>query len=89
MTPAARLDALAERGVIVYLDGTGELHARCESCFAHVLDAARPMLAKHRAELIADLRQRANAQDRESSAGPQAVAPLRVSEGVCPECALP
>ena len=55
MTPAERLDGLAQRGVWLYLGETGELRARCEPCFAHVLDAAIPAIRQHRAALIAHL----------------------------------
>jgi hypothetical protein len=66
MTPDERLDALAARGVMLYLGSQGELRARCESCFAHVLDAARPMLIQHRAALVAHLKQADSAVDFES-----------------------
>lgn len=89
LSPASRLDALAARGVMIYLGESGELRAMCEPCFAHVLDAARPMLAQHRAALVAHLKHASCTADRESSAGPQPIAPPSVSDGVCPECALP
>jgi hypothetical protein len=89
MSPAARLDALAERGVMIYRGSRGELRARCEPCFSHILESARPMLAQRRAELLAFLQSAQDAMDRESSAGPQPTALPSVSDGVCPECALP
>lgn len=59
MTAAERLDGLVARGVILYLTDTDELRARCEPCFAHVLDAARPMIRVHRAQIIRELQRKA------------------------------
>ena len=55
LTAGERIDALAERGVMLYADANGDLRARCEPCFAHILDAAGPMICLHRAELLAYL----------------------------------
>jgi hypothetical protein len=55
MTPAERLDALVAHGVMLYLSEGGALRARCEPCFAQVLDAAMPSIRQHRAALIAHL----------------------------------
>lgn len=55
MTPAQRLDALALRGVQVYLDDAGQLTVKCEPCFVHVLEAAVPMLRQRKAEIVREL----------------------------------
>ena len=55
LSAAERLDALVARGVMLYLGEDGALRARCESCFAHVLDAAIPAIRQHREALIAHL----------------------------------
>jgi hypothetical protein len=50
-----RIDALAMRGVMLYVDSDGELRARCEPCFANILDVAIPMIRQHRSEIVAYL----------------------------------
>jgi len=55
LSAAERVDALAARGVMLYLVG-GSLRARCEPEVAPLLEAARPMLAKHRAGIVEWLR---------------------------------
>jgi hypothetical protein len=55
LTAAERLDALAARGVMLYLGAKGELRAKCEPCFAHVLDAALPAIRRQKAALVAEL----------------------------------
>ena len=55
MTPADRIDHLAARGVELYLNEQGQLRARCEPQFAHVLDAARTVIAFHRTAIVAHL----------------------------------
>lgn len=57
LSTADRIDHLAARGVELYLDDKGQLRARCEPRFAHVLDAARPTINQHRAAIIAHLLQ--------------------------------
>lgn len=52
LSAAERVDALIARGVVLYVDGDGQLRARCEPCFAHVLDAAKPSIRRHRAAII-------------------------------------
>ena len=79
LSPAERIDALAERGIMLYLCGNGELRARCEPCFAGLLDAARPMLRHHRAALIAQLRFMA-ARGQQTAARP-----LTDGRRLCPE----
>lgn len=51
LSPAERLDALAARGVMLYLTEAGELHAKCEPCFAPLLYAALPAIRHHKAAL--------------------------------------
>ena len=58
LSPAGRLDALAARGVMLYLAPNDELRAKCEPCFAHVLDAALPALRQHKAAIVAHLLER-------------------------------
>lgn len=55
LTPAERLDALAARGVTLYLAPSGELRARCEPCFARYLDAALPAIRFHKSGIVAEL----------------------------------
>lgn len=59
MSAADRIDHLAARGVELYLNDQGQLRARCDPRFAHVLDAARPTISMHRAEIVALLSARA------------------------------
>ena len=54
LSAAERVDALAARGVMLYLVG-GSLRARCEPEVRALLDAARPALAMHRTALVAYL----------------------------------
>lgn len=51
LSPAERVAALAARGIQLYVDGQS-LRARCEPEVAPLLEAARPTLAKHRADLV-------------------------------------
>lgn len=76
MTPlsaADRLDGLAARGVMLYCGERGELRARCEPCFAHILDAARPMIRWYRPAIMDYLREAGRAaatrQDVASNSG--------------------
>lgn len=55
MSAADRIDHLAARGVELYLDDKGQLRARCEPQHAHVLEAARTVIAFHRAAIVAVL----------------------------------
>lgn len=55
MTASERLDALAARGVQLYLSPLGELRATCEPEFALILAAAIPTLKRHRHSLVAEL----------------------------------
>lgn len=57
LSSAELLDGLAARGVMLYLGERGELRARCEPCFAHILDAARPMIGWHRQAILDYLRE--------------------------------
>lgn len=61
LSAADRVAALAERGIMLYVDGVS-LRARCEPDVAPLLEAARPMLAKHRAEIVEWLRRATNSQ---------------------------
>lgn len=51
LTPAERVDALAARGIQLYVVGDS-LRVRCEPEVAPLLEAARPALTKHRADLV-------------------------------------
>ena len=51
LSPAERLDALAARGVMLYLTAAGELRAKCEPCVAPLLYAALPAIRHHEAAL--------------------------------------
>ena len=84
MTPSERLDALVARGVMLYLGEDGALRARCEPCFAHVLDAAIPAIRQHRAALIEHLLH-ARTVDGESAVHPQAVVLQGALDALCPE----
>jgi len=55
LTPAERVAALADRGVVLYVEGR-VLRARCDSTEArHLLENARPAIARHREALVAYL----------------------------------
>ena len=55
LSPAQRVDALAARGIMLYVDANGKLRARCEPCFAPLLSAALPMIAWNRKEIASYL----------------------------------
>ena len=59
MSTADRIDALIARGVELYLNDQGQLRARCEPSFSHILDAARPTIHQHRAAIVALLAEQA------------------------------
>lgn len=55
MTPQERLDALAARGVQVYLGEHRDLRARCEPELAPVLAAALPAIRQHKDAIVEHL----------------------------------
>jgi hypothetical protein len=56
VTAAQRIDALADRMIFLELDEVDGLKIRCP---AHLLDAVRPSILKHRSEITAYLRDHA------------------------------
>ena len=52
MTARDRIDGFAALGLVLYVDPTGQLRARGPQ---RLIDAARPTLRVHRAELVAYL----------------------------------
>jgi hypothetical protein len=67
MTPAERLDGYLRCGLDLFLDAHDRLHVRGP---LRLRDAARPSLAMHRDEMIAELkRQRAEAVERLTASG--------------------
>ena len=59
LSPADRLAAFAARGIMLYLNPTGDLRATCEPESALVLAAAVPSLKHHKPGLVAALQRMA------------------------------
>lgn len=57
LTPAERVDRFAADGIELYVVGAS-LRARCTPAAVRLLEAARPVLAKHRAALVQEIRAR-------------------------------
>ena len=59
MTAADRINELLARGIELYLNEAWELRARCSPEASHILDAAKPMLKRHKQELFDELSRQA------------------------------
>jgi hypothetical protein len=70
LSPAERIDALAARGIMLYLASSGELRAKCEPCFLPFLDAALPAIRLHKAALTAHFLNQRKGVERDAHAMP-------------------